>query len=713
MLRQCLAVCLVLLAVASLSRPAAADPYDAGHALVDLVSEREVAVAGETIYLGLNLELDEGWHVYWRNPGDAGLPPVLVWEDGSALAGTTEGDGFTWPMPELLPVLPGEIMDYGYSGEVTLPFAYQVPDTISGSVQFSGLADYLICKDICIPESAPVSFTLEIGDTQVPDTAGGALIAAAFEAVPQPFSGETSASVSGETLSLSMKTVGVDLDAVASARFFPQNNEIVHAQAQTVTRGADGLTLSMVAEPREPLGDVLSGIIQFTMADGRRTGYAISAEAGAPLPGTTGTPLAGADAPAGAALSLPMIMLFALLGGMVLNLMPCVLPVLSIKAMGMVQAAASGERAELRTHGIAYTAGVVLSFLLIAAVFVALRAAGEFVSLGFQLQYPAVVAALALVMFAIGLWLLGVFELGTSVQGVGSGLAARGGATGSFFTGVLAAVVGAPCVGPFLGFALGAVLTEPALIVLAVFAIVGLGLALPFLALSFVPGLQKALPKPGAWMERLKQFFAFPMFLTAVWLLAVLGDQAGSNAVTMTVFGAVLMGLGIWALTHAGRRIRPLAVAVGAVALIAGLVIPVRAGLGGVAVASETRAYASSDFETVAWSPEAVDAALSDGKGVFVDFTATWCMICQANKRTTLNQTSVREAMDAANIVFMVADFTSKDETIAMELKARGRPGVPMYLLYGPGQRAPKLLPETLTTGLMLSEIDAVSGEGR
>ncbi len=713
-LRTALPVLLALLLIVLAGpRLADAEPHDAGHAVVDLVSERSVAVPGETIYLGLHLVLDEDWHVYWRNPGDAGLSPVIHWDEGGPVSGTTQGADFTWPLPELLPVLPGEIMDYGYSDAVTLPFAFTVPGDVTGLIRFSGTADYLICKDVCIPETAPLDFTLEVGAAQVPDMAGGALIADALAAEPAPLAGAATANVEAETLTLSVRPDALALDQVASARFFPYGNEILHAKPQAVSLGAEGLSLAMAAEPREPLGETLAGVLAVTFKDGTRTGHVVDAVAAPPLPGTAGTPLDPAGlAPGGTATGAGLIAIafFALLGGMVLNLMPCVLPVLSIKALGMVESAAGGETGELRRHGLAYTLGVVLSFLAIAAVFVILRAAGEFVSLGFQLQYPVVVALLALLMFAIGLWLLGVFTLGGSMQGAGHELASRGGLTGSFFTGILAAAVGAPCVGPFLGFALGAVLTKPAWAVFLVFALVGLGLALPFLALSYLPGLQRILPKPGAWMERLKQFFAFPMFLTAVWLLTVLGDQAGSGAVTYTLLGAVLLGLGIWALTTAGGRLRPVAQALGALAILAGLLVPVQAGLTGVAEPGGIRAYASSQHETVAWSPEAVEAALDEGRGVFVDFTATWCMICQANKRTTLNQPAVREAMQAAGIVFMVADFTSKDETIAMALKAHGRPGVPMYLLYGPGDRTPVLLPEALTPAIVLREIDAVAG---
>ena len=401
----------------------------------------------------------------------------------------------------------------------------------------------------------------------------------------------------------------------------------------------------------------------------------------------------------------------ALIGGLVLNLMPCVLPVLSIKAVGMVEAAAQGDKAHLRAHGLWYTAGVLITFLLIAVIFIALRAAGDFVSLGFQLQYPPIVAALALLVFLIGLWLIGFFELGTSVQGAGSGLAQKQGNMGAFFTGVLAAVVGAPCVGPFLGVALGAVVTQPAPVVLIVFALMGFGLALPFLALSYAPGLQRVLPKPGAWMERLKQFFAFPMFLTAVWLLDVLSQQAGSGAVSWTVAGAVALTFGIWLMRSAGGRTRLAARVAGALAIVFGAYLAINAAMRPAGEGATQTAYAKSDFKTVEWSPETVEATLAEGKGVFVDFTAAWCVICQANKRTTLSRPEIRAAMEDAGIVFMVADFTNRDEVIAGEIRRHGRAGVPMYLLYGVGRTEPKILPQTLSPRLVLREIAAVSGQ--
>ncbi len=708
-------IALVLPAAPALAQSGSAMSAQGNHARVSLVSERSQAIPGETLYLSLHMEMDKGWHVYWRNAGDAGLPPEILWDEGPLAPETSAGD-FVWPMPELLPVVPDEIMDYGYSGEVTLPIPVTVPDDARGEIRFSGTADYLICKDVCIPETAPVRFTLQVGETQDPDRDGGTKIAEALSNVPAPFEGTARVRVDDGTATLSLRSGDLDLSGARALRFFPYGDEIRHAADQSASVGPDGAALRLERAPGQAMGETLSGVIAVTREDGSRVGLVVEAPRGDDiLPGTADAPLAPLTAASGSdgTLGLAAILGLALIGGIVLNLMPCVLPVLSIKAMGMVRAAAGGERSHLRSHGLAYTAGVLVSFAAIAATFTGLRAAGEFVSLGFQLQYPPVVAALALLIFAIGLWLFGMFELGTSIQGAGGGLAAREGPTGAFFTGVLAAVVGAPCVGPFLGAALGAVIAQPVPVVFLVFLTLGFGLALPFLALSFVPGLQRVLPKPGAWMERLKQLFAFPMFLTAIWLLSVLGDQAGMGAVAWTLTGAALLVFAIWVLKTAGGTLRPLALAVGGAALIGSVTVPLQAALAGQDQAStggaEQTAY-GGDFETVAWSPERVEAALDEGKGVFVDFTATWCMICQANKRTTLSKPEVRRAMESANIVFMVADFTRKDERIAEALRAHGRAGVPMYLLYGPGKRTPEILPQTLTPGLVLEKIAEQAG---
>lgn len=737
---------LSLIAVLAAWLPALSQPVDGGHARVELVSERALAVPGETVWFGLSFEIDPNWHIYWRNAGDAGIPPEITWRDAGGVASDQVG-GFAWPLPELLPVVPGQIMDYGYSDQIVLPFMVTLPDDAEGPLLFEGVADYLICEDVCIPESAEIRLMLSVGGTQIPDEYGSELIQTSLANVPPEFSGDARLSDAGDAWVLSVDSAELS-SLQGDARFFPYNHEIKHAADQAVSFGPEGLQLRLTPDREgDPLPETIAGVVKVG-----ETAVAISADAGPVLPGTSG---AGgfSTQTSDVATSLPVLMAFALIGGLILNLMPCVLPVLSIKAMGVVSASASGHEREARTHGLWYAAGVLASFGALAAAVLSVRAATGVAIWGFWLQNPILVTALILIIFLIGLWLLGMFELGASVQGVGSDLAAKQGSAGAFFTGVLAAVVGAPCTGPFLGAALGAVMLQPSINVVLVLLTMGLGMALPFLALSFLPGLQKMIPKPGAWMETLKQVFAFPMFLTAAWLLSVLGALAGYRMAAMVVAGAALVAFGIWALKSAGQGAKAILLSVLGLAIIipvfglisatssmevvfgalwlagliaafiliarssSGLSAQLARGLAGLAIAAgliwplaqartalalegPTEAYAAK-YETETWSPERVAELTSEGRAVFVDFTAEWCVTCQANKLQTLQTRPVTEAFAAGNVAFLVADFTNGDKTIALELQKHNRAGVPMYLWYAPGETQPQVLPELLSIDLV------------
>lgn len=731
--------------------PAISQPVDGGHARVELVTERALAVPGETVWFGLSFEIDPNWHVYWQNAGDAGIPPEITWRETGQL-GAEAISGFSWPLPELLPVVPGQIMDYGYSDQVVLPFTVSLPEEVEGPLVFEGVADYLICEDVCIPESVDIRLMLSVGGAQIPDDYGTQLIQTSLATVPSDFTGEAHLSDDGETWVLSL--TGPEIDGQkGNARFFPYAHEIKHAADQAVSFGSDGLQLTLTPDREgDPLPDAIAGVV--TVGD---TAVAISADAGSILPGTSGSGGTAGPTIAGGA-SLPVLMALALVGGLILNLMPCVLPVLSIKAIGIVSSSANGNASEARAHGLWYAAGVLLSFAALAAAILSVRAATGVAIWGFWLQNPILVTALILIIFLIGLWLLGLFELGTSVQSVGSDLAAKQGSAGAFFTGVLAAIVGAPCTGPFLGAALGAVMMQPAMNVVLVLLTMGIGMALPFLALSFLPGLQKLIPKPGAWMETLKQVFAFPMFLTAAWLLSVLGALAGYRMAAMVVAGAALIAFGIWALKSAGQGAKAILLSVlglaiiipvfglmsatssvevvigllwltgligafvviarlgGAVAaqlargvaglaIAAGVIWPLAQARTALAIDGPTEAYAAK-YETEAWSPERVAELTAEGRAVFVDFTAEWCVTCQANKLQTLQTRPVTEAFEAGNVAFLVADFTNGDQTIALELQKHNRAGVPMYLWYAPGETAPQVLPELLSIDLVTGLVE-------
>jgi thiol:disulfide interchange protein DsbD len=729
----------------------AAQPVDGGHARVELISERALAVPGETVWFGLSFEIDPKWHIYWTNPGDAGIPPEITWRERGGLDENRIG-GFEWPLPELLPVVPGQIMDYGYSDQVVLPFSVTLPEDVEGPLVFEGVADYLICEDVCIPESVDIRLMLSVGAGQIPDTRASELIQTALAQVPPQFPGEVRLSQEGDSWAMSLSAAEI-AGQTGEARFFPYGHEIIHAADQVASFGDAGFSLSLTPDGADKaLPETLSGVV--TLGD---AAFEVSATSGAVLPGTQS---AGAGTLSGAGgTSLPLLMAFALIGGLILNLMPCVLPVLSIKAMGLVSSAANGQTAEARAHGLWYTAGVLASFGVLAAAILSVRAATGIAIWGFWLQDPILVTALILVIFLIGLWLLGLFELGTSVQSVGSDLAAKQGSAGAFFTGVLAAVVGAPCTGPFLGAALGAVMTQPAVNVVLVLMTMGLGMALPFLLLSFSPGLQKFLPKPGAWMETLKQVFAFPMFLTAAWLLSVLGALAGYRMAAMVVAGAALIAFGIWALKSAGQGAKSILLSVlglaiiipvfglisatssmevviglawlvgmiaafvviarlgegvasrlakglAGLAIVAGLIWPLAQARTALASDAPTEAYAAK-YETEAWSPERVAELTAEGRAVFVDFTAEWCVTCQANKLQTLQTQPVVDAFEAGDVAFLVADFTNGDKTIALELQKHNRAGVPMYLWYAPGQTTPEVLPELLSIDLVTGLVEA------
>ena len=670
-------------------------------ARAELISDHESAAPGSTIYVALKMTMEPGWHIYWRNAGDAGLPPQLVVEETSTVEASALGD-MLWPLPKLLPVVPGEIMDYGYDDEAVFAMPLRIPDDASGTVRIDAVADYLICESVCIPETQGVSLTVALGDT-IEDTASGQLIGEWIAKVPAAFPGEVRVDDTASPWTLSLSLEGGFAEG-AAVRFFPFEHEISHPADQPQRNGPNGASLSLTPDRAGKVGEALEGIIRVDAPGAGPVGYQIRAERGEAFAGTTDTAFAAPVGSTEAALGWQGILGLAglaFIGGLILNLMPCVLPVLSMKAIGMVSAAASGHAGELKSHGLWYTGGVLVSFGALSLVILAVRQATGFATLGFQLQHAPTVAVLALIMFAVGLWLMGFFELGSSITNTGSTLANRGGATGAFFTGVLAAVVGAPCVGPFLGAALGAVMSQPPAAVIAVFLAMGFGMALPFLALSFVPGLHRILPKPGKWMDKLKQAFAFPMFLTAAWLLSVLADLAGAGAVGWTLAGATALGFAVWVAKDGGMVRRGLAIC----ALAIGFGLPaVQANVPAGTVAGGEPSVPS--YAEAAWSPETVDALLAEGRPVFVDFTASWCASCQVNKLTTLNTKKVKSAFAEANAAFLVADFTQKDPVIAEELKRRGRAGVPMYLWYPAGEREPVILPELLTQELVIGLVE-------
>lgn len=708
------AVASLFLAAAALTGAASAQASASSpHADVTVVFERSAATPGDTFLGALKFDLADGWHIYWRNPGDSGLPPEASWTE---TPGITFGD-FRFPVPHALPL--ATLMNYGYEHQVVLPFQITIANDVKpgAEIPIAGKIDYLICADICIPESVDLSTTLKIAGSPEPDATGGAIIAETLPHIPVALSGKATVERTAKGFRISAVDTGV-AGAVPDAkeiRFFPDGPEVSNPAKQTVKTGAEGVSIEVVASDFAKEGDQdLSGIIAITDSKGFARGWEIKSVPG-PLPPGVDTATfvnAAADAGAGGAASTPaappmgfaeiLITLgLAFVGGLVLNLMPCVLPVLTIKAAGLVHTAHNPK--ESRAHGVAYTAGVVVCFAAIGAILLALRAAGEQAGLGFQLQYPPITAIFALIMFAVGLNLLGVFEMGGSLMGVGSGLAERGGSSGAFFTGLLAAFVGAPCVGPFMAPAFATALSQPAPIVMATFIMVGLGLAAPFLLLSFTPAFAKVLPKPGRWMETFRQVLAFPMFVTVLWLLWVLAGQADTEGVIAVLAGAIALGFGIWLAKKIGQG--NVGKAVAALVILAAFVAPAAW-----TVWPKQEAEASAvTIAANAWSPEKVAELQGEGRVIFVDFTARWCVTCQFNKGA-MHDPGVAKAFTDLNVAFLEADWTKKDKVIADELAKHGAAGVPLYLVYPANGGAPQKLDQILTPGMIEQAVRQAAG---
>ena len=658
--------------------------------------------AGKPLWLGLKIEHQPHWHTYWKNPGDSGLPTTLTW---TLPAGVAAG-AIQWPTPGRLPI--GPLMNYGYEGTLLLPVAVSIPADFKGSALDIKLrADWLVCKDVCIPEGG--DFALQV-PAQTATAGHRALFDAARAALPQAVPGaQATAAVEGTDLVVRVVGLPAAWQGLALG-FLPETTGVINNAAPTQTAWKDGTwTARVPLDPQRSESPTTMPVV-LTSA-GQQAGLQVTAAvttawpAAAPAPAAlpslgdaqVSTPVPPAD------VGLLLALLLALAGGALLNLMPCVFPILSLKVLGF--AGHANDRKALLAGGLAYTAGVVLSFVALAALLLALRAGGEQLGWGFQLQSPAVVAVLAALFTLIGLNLAGLFEFGSVLPGSWAAARAQHPVVDSFLTGVLAVAVASPCTAPFMGASLGAALALPAWQGLAVFAALGLGMALPYLAASAWPAIARLLPKPGVWMAHFKTLMAFPMFATVVWLVWVLGVQVGVDGVAALL--AVLLALSFvaWALGSPtlGPRARSGFGAAAVMLMIAALVWAAPA------LRQEAAAQAPALGDTwQPWSPERVAQAQAAGQPVFVDFTAAWCVTCQFNKRTTLASTDVKAALQAKRVLLLRADWTRRDAAISAELARLGRSGVPVYALYTPGAAAPKLLSEILSVAEVRGALDTL-----
>jgi thiol:disulfide interchange protein/DsbC/DsbD-like thiol-disulfide interchange protein len=707
-MRHALCAALAVLAI-FLHGFAQAAPVKTPHVEAELIGRHTAIVPGQPIEAALRLKIIDHWHTYWVNPGDSGLPTKLAW---TLPAGFTAG-AIEWPHPKKLPL--GPLTNFGYEGEVLHLVTLQTPVGLKAgeNVTLSAKADWLVCADVCIPEEGVVSLILPVSvGPLVADKANASAFTSARAALPQAAAGwKTSATVGSKDLKILItQPIGESFDA-KEISFYPLEGDVIaNAGKQVLTRVSEGLMLTV------PLADAanreLKSLEGVLVADGgwgkANSGKAITISAPltyVPIANpSTSVPLQAKvpDAPL-PVLGLLSAILFALLGGLVLNLMPCVFPVLGIKVMGFVENA-HGDASLLRKQGIAFFIGVMLSFMVLVGLMLALRSAGESIGWGFQLQEPLFVAALAVLFFVMALNLSGVFEVGTRLQSAAGNAelnAQKNPTSGAFASGVLATLVATPCMAPGLGASVGFTLNQSVPVALAVFAAMAIGLALPVVLLSFFPALLRRLPKPGAWMETFKQFMAFPLYATVVWLAWVLGAQTGNDGMAKLLIGLTLVAMAAWAYGRWQFK-KPMMATVAAsiVALLGAGAVWSGASTPPVALAAQ------ADSEWIPFSPQKITELRAAGKGVFVDFTATWCITCQVNKRVALNQASVIKRFGELNIVRMKADWTLKDPVITATLAEFGRNGVPLYVFY-PQSGSPIVLPEVLTPSVVLASVEA------
>ena len=679
--------------------------------------------AGKPVWLGLQLAHQPEWHTYWKNPGDSGLPTMLEWK---LPAGMDAGE-IAWPTPKKIPI--GTLAKYGYETTVLLP----VPLTVAPGFNASQLdvklkATWLVCRKECIPQEG--DFTLSI-PAKSSTASNSQLFAATFAAAPKPLvGGNSDIQVGSDGLKITLAGLPAALQGKTLA-FFPETGNVTEPAAPVKQSWqGDRWTAQVLLTPhRSESPAVMPLVVAFN-----DTAYRLEVPVKGPWPATAAVvqippaldaalkanAAAGAapvpSTPSGAAFGssfrssfgasfgssfgLLAALLGALVGGMILNLMPCVFPVLAIKVVGFVQVK---NRADRASTGFAYTAGVVLSFVALGALLLGLRATGEQLGWGFQLQNPAVVAALAVLFTLVGLNLAGLFEFGNFLPGRVANLQSKNPTVNAFLTGVLATAIASPCTAPFMGASLGYAIGLPAVQALAVFGAIGVGMALPFLAASLVPGVARLMPRPGAWMVTFKQLMAFPMFGTVAWLVWVLGQQSGIDGAGTLLGFLVLMALGIWALGLPGRA-RPL---IATVSIAASALFIWAIGQNIIKPMAIGEVQASSAPGTAnwqAWEPGRVEQLTAQGQSVLVDFTAAWCVTCQYNKKTTLSDSAVLADFAAKNVALLRADWTRRDPAVTAALAQLGRSGVPVYAIYKPG-RAPVLMSEILSVADVRAEL--------
>lgn len=694
----------LLLLTGSLS----AEPVKAEHATLELIAESETAVPGETLQLAIHFELEAHWHIYWKNPGASGLPPDIEWDLPEGLS----PGAMQYPAPQRIEL--GGLMSYAYEDAATFIVPIKVSEDLvhGGTLTIGADVSYLICKDVCLPGDASLTLDLAVGDRAVPSADAGRFETARASQPIKASVWQLAAEVDGETMRVHVRGPDMpeDLYFYASEEGFVDPNA---PQPFVVEDGVGILELPLDFAYFEAEDPVLGGVLQSPDASWAveigDSALDVATDGSGPAVQAVVTPDEPGFEQRLLDLGLAGWLVLAFLGGLILNIMPCVLPVLSIKVFSMLNHRGQG-RGQALAHGIAYSAGVVVSFLVLAGLLFGLRAVGQSVGWGFQLQNPGFVLVLALVFFLFGLNLLGVFEVGTGLVGADQKVSGRKDLVGSFGVGVLAAVVGAPCVGPLVGGVSGVALQTSTGTGLAIFAMMGLGMASPFLFLAAFPKLVAFLPKPGAWMVVFKQLMGFLLMASVVFLIYLMGQLAGIGAIISTLMALFVASLaawvfGTWAAPHRSARSK----GIGRLITLALLALALVYGLPDVRAAYqdnlEQTTLESPSGNWQPWSRGAVQSSLDAGQPVFVDFTASWCLICQVNKRTALRTEATAALFAEYGVDAYVADWTRYDEAITRELERYDRSGVPLYLLYRPDGTV-RVLPQNLSHAIIREAVE-------
>ncbi|NEN98883.1 MAG: thiol:disulfide interchange protein [Moorea sp. SIO3I7] len=667
--------------------PASANPVQTENVEVQLISEVINIQPGTPFWVGLHFNINPGWHTYWRNPGDSGLGATLNW---NLPPGFEVGD-IVWPYPQRLPLEP--LMNFGYEEEVTLLSQITPPANLAtpDSLQLRVKADWLVCEVNCIPEEGTFNLTLPI--TSRPPLVNQQwvnLFEQARQALPKPSPWKVTVTIEPKDLTLQVEAPEMEEAQIQEVIFFPHQDGIISNPApQNPELNQDGITLRLQRGYLRKLDPITGVLVIRESLDNQSVVQAFTIEAA--VSNEIGKTAATPTQPRW------QVLLLALLGGIILNLMPCVFPVLSLKALNIVQKSQKSPQ-QVRRHAIAFTAGILVSFTVVASVLLILRSLGQQIGWGFQLQSPVFVTLMAYLMFAVGLSLSGVFIFGASIMGIGQRLTTRSGYIGEFFTGVFATVVATPCTAPFMATALGVALTQSVPIAIAIFEMLGLGLALPYLAISFTPGLQRILPKPGAWMETFQQLLAFPMYAATAWLIWVLAQQTGTNGLAAALAGLILIAFATW-LHQKTRLLPPLGKHLGSICALVALGFSLSLAQVSSTTPTPLTHNQNQGIKWQAYTAKRLVKLRQSGSPVFLNFSASWCITCLVNERVALNQPETIAAFESKKIALLKADWTNRDPAITKALESFGRSGVPLYVLY-PGDSEftkPIILPQILS----------------